>query len=321
MTSLDIIVLHGATGASPDETDTLLTAEAIHQALTRLGHRARLAHISGNAIVQPWSDGDRPDLVFNMVEAIDGDMSRAVDVPQMLETLGIPFTGCGAKAHLAAATKTGQKQLMQAHGLPTPAWTRTDAIPDGSDRVIVKSDTEHASIGMDAGSVISASRAVQEIACRERQFGGSFFAEAYIEGREFNLSLIDTPEGLLVLPPAEILFIGYDDGAPRIVDYAAKWEVESHAYNNTPRRFSFPASDRDLLARLEALARQAWRVFHLSGYARVDFRVDQDGGIWILEVNTNPCLAPDAGFAAAAGEAGLSHDTVIARIVASATAA
>lgn len=320
MTALDIIVLHGATGTSPDETDTLHTAQAIHDALVRLGHKVRLAHVSGNSVLQPWTEAERPDLVFNMVEAIDGDMSRAVEVPQMLEALGMRFTGCRTAAHLATATKTGQKQVMVAHGLPTPEWARRDTDLGHVDRVIVKSDTEHASIGMDAGSVVPGARAAQEIARREAQYGGTFFAETYINGREFNLSLIASTDGLELLPPAEILFIGYGDDAPRIVDYAAKWETGSYGYHNTPRQFDFPAGDCDLLARLEALARQAWRVFMLSGYARVDFRVDAKGGIWLLEVNTNPCLAPDAGFAAAAAQAGISYDTLIARIVATAMA-
>ena len=103
---------------------------------------------------------------------------------------------------------------------------------------------------------------------------------------------------------------------PRIVDYAAKWETGSYGYHNTPRQFDFPAGDCDLLARLEALARQAWRVFMLSGYARVDFRVDAKDGIWLLEVNTNPCLAPDAGFAAAAAQAGFGYDALIAHLAA-----
>jgi D-alanine-D-alanine ligase len=253
-----------------------------------------------------------------MVEAIDGSMARAAEVPLMLEALGIPFTGCRSGAHLATATKTGQKRLMATRGLPTPAWSFSGNGLDPDGRVIVKSVSEHASIGMDAQSVVPTARAADEITNREGRFGGMFFAEAYIPGREFNLSLIETPQGVEVLPPAEILFEGFDSDAPHIVDYAAKWDEESFAYTHTPRKFDFSDKDQSLLVRLADLSRQAWQVFDLSGYARVDFRVDATGAPWILEVNTNPCLAPDAGFAAAAAQAGLSFDTVIARLVASA---
>lgn len=321
MTPLRIIVLHGATGTTPDEVDTALTAEAIRDALSRQGHAAQLVHLSDRSSFPPWRSAQSPDLVFNMVEAIDGDMARAAEVPQMLEDLGQAFTGCGSEAHLATRTKTVQKRLMRDHRLPTPDWSETGLEMDHLDRVIVKSDSEHASIGMDAGSVVPGAQAVEEIANRQARFGGTFFAEAYIPGREFNLSLLATGNGVKVLPPAEILFEDFPEDAPQIVDYAAKWDEGSHAYTHTPRRFAFPPEDDDLLSRLEALAREAWRVFDLSGYARVDFRVDPEGGIWILEVNTNPCLAPDAGFVAAAERAGLTFDTLIARIAATAMAA
>jgi D-alanine-D-alanine ligase len=117
-----------------------------------------------------------------------------------------------------------------------------------------------------------------------------------------------------VLPPAEIDFVGFPAGRPRIVDYEAKWSGHSFAYLNTPRRFDFPPSDAPLLDRLSALAHEAWSLFGVTGYARVDFRVDAAGEPWLLELNVNPCLTPDAGFVAAAERAGLGYDALIAAI-------
>ena len=123
------------------------------------------------------------------------------------------------------------------------------------------------------------------------------------------------PAGPEVLPPAEIAFTGYPEDRPKIVDYDAKWNPGMFGYDNTPRVFEFAEADTLLLEYLRSLALRCWRVFSLSGYARVDFRVDRGGKPWILEINTNPCLAPDAGFAAAASRAGIGYADLIARIV------
>jgi D-alanine-D-alanine ligase len=120
------------------------------------------------------------------------------------------------------------------------------------------------------------------------------------------------------LPPAEIEFINFATGKPRIVGHDAKWNESTMEYINTPRRFDFPLADRALLDELEALARRCWAAFDLHGYARVDFRVDNDGQPWILEVNANPCLSPDAGFAAALQQADLSFTDAVERIIADA---
>ncbi|WP_264210745.1 D-alanine--D-alanine ligase family protein [Leisingera thetidis] len=316
MKPLSIIVMHGASGDDPDERDTRDTAEAIRAALSRRGFDARLAHVSGRPSTLPWAVGDRPGLVFNMVEAIDRDMQRAAEVLPLLEEDGIPYTGCSSAAQLAALSKTAQKRLMARHGLPTPAWPQSGPALAKLDRVIVKSVTEHASLGIDPQSVVPGARAVKEIARREARFGGRFFAEEYIPGREFNLSLLEFGEDVKVLPPAEILFQDFTPDAPRIVDYAAKWDETAHSYHHTPRQFTFPNSDNALLGLLADLARRTWEVFGLSGYARVDFRVDAGGRPWILEVNTNPCLAPDAGFAAAAEQTGMGYDALIAHLAA-----
>jgi D-alanine-D-alanine ligase len=118
-----------------------------------------------------------------------------------------------------------------------------------------------------------------------------------------------------VLPAAEIDFSAFPAGKPHLVGYRAKWEEDSFEYQNTPRTFDFPPQDGPLLARIGQLARACWRLFGMRGYTRVDFRVDQAGQPWILEVNANPCLSPDAGFAAALQRAGIAYHTAIARIL------
>jgi D-alanine-D-alanine ligase len=155
----------------------------------------------------------------------------------------------------------------------------------------------------------------EEIRTRLGRLGAEAFAERYIDGREFNLSILAGSEGPEFLPPAEIEFIGYEKDRLRLIGYRAKWDEDSYEYHHTPRHFDFERKDRPLLRSLKRTTLSCWRLFELTGYARVDYRVDRDGIPWILEINSNPCLSPDSGFTAATRQAGLRYEEVIGRIV------
>jgi len=174
---------------------------------------------------------------------------------------------------------------------------------------------EHASLGMDHDSVVSGTAAAPAIARRERQFATSFFAEEYVEGPEFNVSLIEDRQGVRVLPIPEMTFDAWPTERPRIVDYEAKWSTESAAYDTTRRRFGLEAGEPGLARDLARLAESCWHAFGLRGYARIDFRTDLQGRPTIIDVNANPCLAGDAGFAAAGEEAGIGYRDLVAMIV------
>jgi D-alanine-D-alanine ligase len=133
-----------------------------------------------------------------------------------------------------------------------------------------------------------------------------------VPGRELNVALLATDRGPRVLPVAEIRFEHFPADKPAIVGYAAKWHTDSFEYRNTVRRF---AVEPELAAAAERLALACWELFALDGYARVDLRVDAEGTPWVLEVNANPCLSPDAGFAAALEEAGIAYPKAIAWLV------
>jgi len=281
----------------------------------------------------------RPDVVFNLVEALGGADRWMPLATLLFEGLGLPFTGADTAAMLATSDKLAAKRRLRVAGLPTPDWIAAEQLPQatapdpgeshrselrlsGRRRMILKPIWEHASLGMGDDAVVDldpdapVADARHRLELRERITGRPYFAEAYIPGREFNLSLLtDAAGGPLVLPPAEIDFSAYPAGKPRIVGHAAKWDESSFEYQQTPRRFSFSPDDAPLLAELAELARRCWELFGLRGYSRVDFRVDEQGRPWILEVNVNPCLAPDAGFAAALEQAGLSLPEAIGRIV------
>jgi D-alanine-D-alanine ligase len=323
-----IAVLHDEPPADPrpDEQDTQQQARAIASQLEASGHEvARVALGLDLRAARRALSELAPDVVVNLVESVGGSGRLIHLAPALLEAMGLRFTGASSAAMFATTHKVLAKRLLVAAGLPTPAWALASGTVDGEapggGRWIVKSVCEDASIGIGDDAVVDVAapeRLPALVAERAERLGGEAFAERYVEGREFNLSLLAKDEGVEVLPPAEILFEGFPAGKPRIVGYAAKWDEASFEFTHTPRCLAFPDEDRALLARLEELARRAWSLFGLSGYARVDFRVDPGGRPWILEINANPCLAEDAGFAAAAGRANLDLRSVLARILSAA---
>ena len=139
--------------------------------------------------------------------------------------------------------------------------------------------------------------------------------EEFIPGREFNISILCNGRNPLVLPPAEMIFRDFPEGKPHIIGYAAKWDESSFEYENTIRTFDFNAEDELLLKNIEKIATDCWREFGLSGYARVDMRVDRNNQPFVLEINANPCISPDSGFYAACKRAGLSFSAAVKKIL------
>jgi D-alanine-D-alanine ligase len=317
-----IAVVHNATGPEdrPDELDVLVQAEAVSRSLEELGHDV----LQMPCTLDLLSIKDRllafdPRLVFNLVESLDGQGRLIHLFPGLMDTMGILYTGSCTEAVFVTSHKTLAKERMVLAGLPTPEWIGPSPCdlpflnkklpPEKKERWLVKSIWEHGSLGLDDDEPVETKDPEilhQILKERAPKLGGSCFAEVFVEGREFNLSILEGTGGIHVLPPAEIIFENYGTQKLTIVGYRAKWDGSSYEYHHTPRRFDFPASDDPLLQRLKNLAVRCWEVFGLNGYARIDFRVDLQGRPWILEVNANPCLSPDAGFAAAIARSGMT---------------
>jgi len=306
-------------------------------ALRRLGHDVTpIACTLDLADVRNQLEETEPEVAFNRVESLGGSDAMAAAIAMLLDGMHIPYTGCHTESLVATTSKTSTKERLVQAGLPTPEWITEDfdpsmkasrgvlapefrAAPDLNaltPKYILKSIYEHASFDMDDASVIgpaAADEIAELVRKRTAMTTKPFFAERFVEGREFNLSLLGgLPQ---VLPPAEIDFSAFPAEKPHIVGFGAKWSHASFEFQNTPRRFDFPPADASLVRWLTDLAVECWRLFSLRGYARVDFRVDSAGQPWILEINTNPCIAPTSGFAAAVEQAGLSYDDGIQRIV------
>jgi D-alanine-D-alanine ligase len=319
-----VLVLHSdiPANAPPDEQDTLIQAEAIAQALVSLGHEMVKASFTPhlhelNALVRET----HADLLFNVVEAVEGSGYRAAQAIALFDRLGIPYTGNRSEPVVTTCDKPLAKRKLADAGLPTPAWSVPPDWANLSDTetYIVKSAREDASVGLDDNAVLKGRDAIRARAerCAQRH-GGDWFAEAFVDGREFNVAVLEENVFPCVLPMAEMRFEAWPEEKPKIVGYTAKWDDASLDATHTVRDFSWAAREPELAKRLRALSEQAWALFDLRGYARVDFRVDANGNPTILELNPNPCIEPGAGFAAAAREAGYVYPDLIARIVAAA---
>jgi len=203
------------------------------------------------------------------------------------------FTGARLAAYALTADKVATRAALRAAGIAVPP-----APGEGwRGRYIVKNSTAHSSAGISPQSVVAHADGVPK----------GHFAEAFVDGREINVSLLHGQ----VLSIAELAFEHWPDDLPRVNDYEAKWDTASLAYARINRRFGL---DEALSARLGTIALECWRALGLCGYARVDFRLDAEGVAYVIDVNTNPCLDEDAGFAAAAAQAGLTYEAMILRI-------
>jgi len=307
--------------AGEDEQDVLEEAATVSEALRELGHTV---YESTFTLDLPKVTADlralQPEVVFNLVESVEGSGRLLSLAPLLLDFLKIPYTGCPAEAAFCTGNKLIGKQILKAAGIPTPPWLTPSTLAAEASQAeswIVKSVWEHASIGLTENSVVSGESGLAEGLRRaEASAAGESFAEAFIHGREFNISVLGGPDGPEVLPVAELVFVDFPEGRPKIVDYRAKWHEDSFEYEHTVRSFLFPPEDAVLLQQLRDLSLKCWALFRLRGYARVDYRVDDQGNPWVLEVNTNPCISKQAGFMNAARQAGLTPATVVNRIIA-----
>lgn len=299
-----------------DELDTALEVKQVWVALKALGHE--VSHLSFSLNLERIKEkllASRPDLIFNLVETLEG--CRLLHLaPALFEAMGIRYTGGDSHALMSSSDKLFAKRLMYKEGLPTPPWIESSIGCSLTSflghPLIIKPVAEEASVGITDASVQTFH---DEASLKEALIGGSLFAETFIQGREFSVSILSVDGEMIVFDPAEMLFIDYPSDKPTIVGYEAKWEEASFEYIHTQRTFSFSQEDEPLLKTLQELSRQAFLLFGGTGYARVDFRVDEWGDPFILEVNFNPCIAQDSGFVAAAQRAGYTYEQMIALII------
>ncbi|MBM3555043.1 MAG: GNAT family N-acetyltransferase [Alphaproteobacteria bacterium] len=315
-----VVVLHDRVppDARADNLDTIGQADMVAGALAELGYRP--VRLELDLDLKGAADrlrAAKPDLVFNLVETIEGD-DRLIHVGcALLDHLGLPYTGAQTAAQLTTSHKPTAKTILMDAGLPTAPWAMADRVPRFPGPYIVKGAALPGSLGIEDSSVVTDAAEVPRIAADRRgRLGGDWFVERFIDGREFNVGMLEGADGPECLPVSEMRFVDFPEGKPRILSYDSKWAEQSFDYHHTPRHFDHAPEDGALLERLRELALACWHRFGLAGYGRVDFRVDRQGRPWILDVNANPCLNPEAGFVSTAAEAGITEIDIVRRIVA-----
>jgi D-alanine-D-alanine ligase len=307
-------------GAPEDEKDVLVEVKSVCRALKESGFApVRMPLTPDLSRLEMRLHARRLFKAFNLVESMQGSCRLLPVVPSFLEKFNVPFTGSGSETLYVTTNKPLSKSIMKLGNIPTPAWqTCEEAFRHGvcfAPPYIVKSIWEHASIGLDENSIHTTKHSLAKaLQAMDKKTRAAFFFEAYVDGREFNISVLDINGRLNIMPPAEIKFEGFGR-KPKIVDYRAKWDENSYQYRHTNRTFDIPSRDSGLLRRVGALTLRCCEAFDIHGYARVDFRIDKHNRPFVLEVNANPCISPDSGFIAACGQSGLSYNEIIVKII------
>ena len=261
-----------------------------------------------------------PDVVFNLLEEFNGIVTYDQHVVAFLELLRQPYTGCNPRGLLLARDKVLCKQLLAFHRIPSPQFAvfrrgerfhlpRRLRLP-----LFVKSATEDASLGISQASVVDEAQKLRErVQFMHEQIKSDALVEEYIEGRELYVGVLGN-ERLSRLPVWEMEFGSLPDSLPAIATRKVKWDrAYQQKYGITTREArELPPL---LLARIDRMARRIYRALHLSGYARIDFRLRADGSLFVLEANPNPNLEQAEDFAASAQAAGVGYGKLLDRIM------
>lgn len=260
----------------------------------------------------------RPDVIFNFVESVEGRANYEAYAAGLYELLGFNYTGNIPLCLGLCLNKARTKQLLQSGNIKTPGYyiakynSKFNTVIDPESfnlklPVILKLLNEDASIGISEFSVAGSMDEVNKrLAFLFKTYRQDVIIEEFINGREFNVSIL----GGEVLPISEIIFSGLPKGLPKIVTYEGKWSPNSTYYKYTNP--NCPAEiDDELRGRIETAARGAYEIMNCRDYARIDIRLSRSGVPYVIEVNPNPDLSQDAGFARASRAKGLSYPELL----------
>jgi D-alanine-D-alanine ligase len=304
------------------EVGVIEEREQVEKALKESGYRTSLFNMNGEVKrLIAFLEEKQPDMIFNLCESVGNESIHEMHVAGVYELMEIPYTGASAFGLGSCLNKIRTKEILLANGIPTARFAMFKSpyeinLDDFNLKfpIIVKPSREDASIGIDNGSVVDTIAGLKKrIRFIIQQHDQPALVEEYIEGRELNVGLLGNKRPI-VLPISEIDFSGLPENLPKIVTYNAKWMEGTPEYDGTVGKC--PADiPKEVEQRAKELALRCFRLMGTRDYARVDMRLDKDGHLFVLEVNPNPDISDNAGFARSARAYGLSFNDIISRIV------
>jgi len=291
------------------------------ETLREIGHEVRVLGINDNlGGIRPTVGLFKPHIVFNLMEAFAGVTTFDQNVVSYLELLGLPYTGCNPRGLILARDKALSKKLLAYHRIRVPEFTvvrpgRKVALPMRlTFPLIVKSLFFEASTGISQASVVEN---YEQLAKRatfiHEKLGTAAIVEQFIDGRELYVGVIGN-ERLDVLPPWEMSFAHMPDNRWKIATERVKWSTQyqkKHGIMTDRAKLDAPTIER-----MQRMAKRAYRALDLSGYARIDVRMDEDGRLYVLEANPNPNMAYGEDFTESAEAHGISYERLLDRLIA-----
>ena len=296
------------------EYDVISTLTALGHEVKALGVHDDLGEI--RRLATEW----KPHIAFNLLEGFDDITIFDQNVVSHLELLKLAYTGCNPRGLLMARDKSLSKKLLAYHRIPVPEFEvfrigRPIRRPKRLEfPLIVKSLTQEASIGISQASVVDSDEKLKErVTFIHESIRTAAIAERYIDGRELYVGIIGN-QTLQALPVWELFFTNMPEGAKRIATDRVKWSVK---YQKKYGIDSGPAKDlqETLSEEIQHICKRAYRALELSGYARIDLRMDEAGHVWVLEANPNPQIAKGEDFAESAAKVGIGYEALLQRIL------
>ena len=304
-------------GENKAELGVLDAVKAVNRALIRLGYTVeKIPLYPPLEQVREIIKGIKADIVFNLFEGFMDLPETEPQVAEIVAGLGIPYTGCPPSILRQALDKASTKAMLTAKGVRTPRYQTLNPENLSTFKLdfpcIVKPKGEDASHGVSENSVVNDTDALaRQVNLVSREYGGCALVEEFVDGREFNITVLGTKQ-LDVLPISEIVF-NLPPGMPKILTFGAKWEPTSPYFDAT--KAVCPAKiDPELRDEIGRIARQTFAIVGGSGYARVDFRVNEKGP-QVIEVNPNPDISPGTGAARQAKASGLTYFKFIDKLI------
>ena len=308
-------------GLSEKEIAAWKTEYDVVVALQDLGHEWRvLGDFDEVSAIRKVLFDWKPSIVFNLLEEFRGEGLYVPYILGYLELVRQPFTGCHPAGLFVADDKALTKKILRYHRIPVPEFQRfrRGRVVRRPSRLtfplIVKSATEHGSVGIAQASVVTSDEKLHErVEFVHDQLGTDAIVEQYIDGREVYIGVLGNIR-LETFPAWELKFEKLPEGAPRIATEKVKWDIEYQIKSGivTEAATDFP---EEVVDRMRRISKRVYRILGLSGYARMDFRVTPEGRVYLLEPNPNPDLSRDEDFALSAQAAGLTYEQLIQRIL------